>query len=109
MIEIIAKLQYEAIHFWPNADSVPEVSFLKYPHRHVFHIEVRKKVQDDDREIEIIQFKHEIEDYLDEKYNHDFAQKSCEQIAFEILKVFGCSSVFVLEDGENGAVASDFD
>lgn len=101
MVEV--NLTYEATHRWEGADSIPEVSFLKYPHRHVFHIRCLKSVDHDNRSIEFIVWKRQILKYL-EKYDHDFGLKSCEMIGRELLEEFDCVEVRVMEDGENGAV-----
>lgn len=101
--QIEVNLQYEATHNWPNADTIPEVAYLKHEHRHIFHIQVRKMVEGVDREIEIIQFKNQILSYLDQ-YDHKFENFSCEQIAQAIAIRFDASRVKVLEDGENGAL-----
>lgn len=102
-IEIEANLQFEGIHHWSNADTIPGVSFLKYPHRHIFHIRLRKVVQHDDRDIEFINFKSQVEEYVG-GWRMNLGAKSCEMIAMELLKMFKCSSVRVMEDGENGAI-----
>ncbi len=108
---IIVKLQLEGLHCWPEVENHPELSevfFLKDLHRHVFHIEARKEVNHDDRDVEIIQFKHEIDEYLwNRYYDHHkrcllFKSMSCEMIAREIMEKFDCVYVSVLEDGENG-------
>lgn len=101
--QIVVKLEYEAIHLWPNAESIPEVSFLIHPHRHIFHFKIWKEVIGLDREIEIIQFKHQIEAYLS-SYDHNFDTLSCEQIGLAVLNRFEADRVEVLEDGENGAL-----
>ena len=52
----------EGIHKYPAALTDPQlatndeydVSFLGYPHRHIFHFKVQIEVFHDDREIEII-------------------------------------------------------
>ena len=38
-----------------------DVSFLGYPHRHIFHFKVMIEVYHDDRDIEFIQFKRWME------------------------------------------------
>lgn len=110
---IIVQLRIEGLHHWPDAASIePDVAFLAHPHRHEFHIKLRKQVNHDDRDIEIIMFKREVEMYLmdnfyDENWNMcDFDTLSCEQIAYRLLMHFDCEEVEVLEDGENGAVVS---
>ena len=61
--------QREGIHKYPGADTDPnlatgdeyDVSFLGYPHRHIFHFKVAIQVFHNDRDIEFIQFKHWLE------------------------------------------------
>ena len=101
---IEVNLQHEASHFWRDADKIPEVHYLRYPHRHIFHIRLRKAVSHNDRDVEIIMFKREVEEYLKEKYGKHFGPKSCEMLAEELLLKFNCHSVRVLEDGENGGL-----
>ena len=100
-INIIVNLEYEAIHQWKNCD-IPEVSFLKHPHRHIFKIQCKKEVKHTDRDIEIIMLKRKILKYLD-KFNNDFSTMSCEDIAGLLLYEFELNYCMVLEDGENGA------
>ena len=79
---------------------------------HMFHFEVRKVVEHDDRDIEIILFKRSIVQYLMDKYSEtgsfgdpcDFKNKSCEMLAQEVADKFECLSVQCLEDDENGAL-----
>ena len=104
------KLELEGLHNWPDAKKVfPEVAFLSDIHRHKWYITAKKKVNHDDRDIEFIMFKRDIEEYLRSKYykedyrSHFFGAKSCEMLATEILDLFGCCYVSVFEDNENGA------
>lgn len=105
---IVVSTQVEGLHHWPDCP-IQEVQYLNSMHRHMFHIKAKKKVEHDDRDIEIIQFKHDIIQYLDNKYmdyNHRclmFGAKSCEMIAKELVEEFELSYCEVLEDGENGA------
>jgi len=107
---VIVKLQVEGLHSWPDAKKiVPEVGFLSDPHRHIFHITAKKRVNHDDRDVEFIMFKRDIEQYFRDKYFdmsyrcHWFGAKSCEMIAKEVLQFFACEYVSVFEDNENGA------
>jgi len=102
MIRIIINLQYEATHCWKDCD-IEEVSFLKNPHRHIFYICCKKIVEHKDRAIEIIQFKRQIEKYLQDTYHKDFGNMSCEMIAEQLMIDFELSYCSVLEDNENGA------
>ena len=99
---IIVKLQYEGVHRWIDCN-LDEVHYLTYPHRHIFFITIEKEVSHNDRDIEIILFKRKVYEYLTKKYNHKFGNRSCEDIAEDILNQFDCKSVEVLEDNENGA------
>lgn len=98
---VYCSLQYEALHNWPNCD-IDEVSFLKYPHRHMFHIKAYKKVIHDDRDTEFIVLKRKIANYLQETYNNDFGPMSCEMIARELITKFNLCACDVSEDNENG-------
>lgn len=103
--------QKEGIHRYPAALEDPkleEVSFLGHPHRHMFHFRVRVSVNHNDRDIEFILFKRELESLYKGAFKVDF--KSCEMLAEELmLYVEGAYpnryvEVGVSEDGENGAV-----
>ena len=78
----------EGIHKYPAAATDPllatndeyDVSFLGYPHRHIFHFRVWIDVFHNDRDIEFIQFKRWLENlYKDSVLTLDY--KSCEMIA----------------------------
>lgn len=107
---VIVNLEVEGLHAWPAAREVfPEVSFLSDPHRHLFTIQLKKRVTHSDRDVEFIIFKRDVLEYLKERYYiefqriHDFGSKSCEMIAAELYDYFNCEYVSVFEDGENGA------
>lgn len=100
--EIVVKLQVEGIHKWQDCP-IEDVLFLRHRHRHMFHIEVRKEVTHNDRDIEIIMLKRKITQFLG-KEPIEFGNKSCEMIAELLLKAFDCTYVKVLEDNENGAI-----
>ena len=100
--------QKEGIHKYPQAPK--GVEFLKYPHRHMFHFRVEIEVFHDDRDIEFILFKRELESL----YNEGTLQldyKSCEMMADDlhdyIQKTYPgrFHMIEVSEDGENGCRA----
>jgi len=106
----------EGIHKYPAALDDPklatgdrmDVSFLGYPHRHIFHFKVAIQVFHDDRDIEFIQFKRWIEDmYSEGTLKLDY--KSCEMISddlyIQITKRYPGRNIEidVSEDGENGS------
>lgn len=105
---IIINTQVEGTHNWP-ACPFEEVDFLRHPHRHIFNICAKKEVTHDDRDIEIIMLKRQINDYLTNAYynskpnTHEFGARSCEMLAKELLIEFNLDYCSVLEDGENGA------
>jgi len=95
----------EGIHQYPDA---PEgVEFLKYPHRHIFHFRVELEVFHDDREVEFILFKRELEKLYDQEILQ-LNNQSCEMIADNlhdyIVKNYPerNHNIEVSEDGENG-------
>jgi hypothetical protein len=105
---IVVKFEVDGVHSWPECP-IEEVSFLKFPHRHMFHFEAVKEVTHNDRDVEIIQLKHDMLGHLSAAYyahskrTHFFNRMSCEEIAEELIKKFSLKSCKVLEDNENGA------
>jgi len=107
----------EGIHKYPAALEDPnlatgdeyDVSFLGYPHRHVFKFRVTIQVFHDDRDIEFIQFKRWMEKlYAESTLQLDY--KSCEMIADELYEQISTRypgrdvEIEVSEDGENGCI-----
>ena len=108
--------QREGIHKYPGADTDPklatgdeyDVSFLGYPHRHIFHFTVAIQVTHNDRDIEFIQFKR----WLENSFKSGVMQldhKSCEMICDDLYEFIASRypdrdiEITVSEDGENGA------
>lgn len=108
--------QREGIHKYPGANTdinlatgdEYDVSFLAYPHRHIFHFKVGIQVFHNDRDIEFIQFKRWIENSFKDgilQLDH----KSCEMISDELYEYIAIRypdrdiEITVSEDGENGA------
>ena len=103
MTNIIINTRFSAIHNWPNCN-IPEVSYLKSPHRHMFHLQLKFPVTHDDRDIEFINMKNNINEYIRDSWeNIDLGEMSCELIASTFMAYFNASYVRVMEDGENGA------
>lgn len=102
--------QKEGIHCYPAAATDPKlesVSFLSHPHRHMFHFRVEMEVFHDDRDVEFIMLKRELEGL----YNTGTLQlnnMSCEMIAREMLTYLlnvypeRNLTIEVSEDNENG-------
>jgi len=109
----------EGIHKYPAALNDPQlatgdqydVSFLGYPHRHIFHFRVSIDVWHNDRDIEFIQFKRWLEAlYSREQDCLQLDYKSCEMIADDLYNAIAqrypdrTIVIEVSEDGENGCV-----
>lgn len=113
--------QQEGVHKYPAALEDPklatggwdDVSFLGYPHRHIFHFRVWIEVFHEDRDIEFIQFKR----WCQRLYQGvdsstpvlDLDYKSCEMMSDDlhqaIIEQYPGREVWieVSEDGENGS------
>ena len=116
--KIWVKFSKEGIHKYPAALTDPalaEVSFLGYPHRHIFHFKVAIEVFHDDRDIEFILFKRWLESLYAGSWNGDATlqldYKSCEMISDELAEKINIAyprrdiTIEVSEDGENGSYA----
>jgi hypothetical protein len=108
--------QKEGMHKYPAALTDPalatgdeyDVSFLGYPHRHIFHFKVWIGVTHNDRDIEFIQFKRWLLNlYKDATISLDF--KSCEMMSDDLYDTISQKYpgrevwIEVSEDGENGS------
>ena len=96
---IIVRFQLEGFHNFPKAKELfPTVGFLSDRHRHIFHFELEKEVFHDDRDVEFILFKREVQSYLIDEYGSnncdkngptfsvcEFGPMSCEMIARKLL------------------------
>ena len=113
--QIWVTFRREGIHKYPAALTDPklntkdeyDVSFLGYPHRHIFHFRVAIEVFHNDRDIEFIQFKR----WLENLYGLgtiELDYKSCEMIADDLYQQIALRFpnrfviIEVSEDGENG-------
>ena len=111
--------QKEGIHKYPAALTDPalatgdeyDVSFLGYPHRHIFHFRVWIDVFHNDRDIEFIQFKRWLLSLYSGKDSVlELDYKSCEMIADDLYQQIASRypnrnvSIEVAEDGENGCL-----
>ena len=103
--------QKEGIHKYHQALTDPkleDVKFLGYPHRHMFHFKVKLEVFHDDRDVEFILFKRELEKCYRDEGPMSLNYQSCEMIARELAKYIQTKypnralSISVAEDNENG-------
>ena len=106
----------EGMHKYPAALTDPalatgdeyDVSFLGYPHRHIFHFKVWLGITHNNRDVEFIQFKRWLLNlYKDATLSLDY--KSCEMMSddlyAQISQKYPDREVWieVSEDGENGS------
>ena len=108
---VVVTFQQEGIHCFPEAgtrEDLADVSFLQYPHRHIFHFRVKASVTHNDRDIEFIQLKRKCMSYFEDKVI-DINRHSCEDLCdmlYSKLAVEYPERSFMIscfEDGENGA------
>ena len=116
--EIWVTWQKEGIHKYPAALDDPklatgdwdDVSYLGYPHRHMFHFRVGIQVFHEDRDIEFIQFSR----WCQRLYDNGVLEldyHSCEMISDELAGKINDRypgreiTIEVSEDGENGSYA----
>jgi hypothetical protein len=108
----------EGIHKYPAALTDPtlatgdeyDVSFLGYPHRHIFHFRVWLSVTHNDRDVEFIQFKRWLEKlYSSNEGVLSLDYKSCEMMSDELFDKISQRYpgreiwIEISEDGENGS------
>ena len=102
----------EGIHKYPAALDDPslatgdeyDVSFLGYPHRHIFHFKVGIAVTHNDRDIEFIQFKRWMEKLYAEK-TLELDYKSCEMMSDDLYdQEFECSFQAAITGSYYGAL-----
>jgi hypothetical protein len=111
--QIWVTFQKEGVHKYPAALEDPglaDVSFLGYPHRHIFHFRVSIDVFHNDRDIEFIQFKRWLESlYSNQNSVLKLDYKSCEMMSDELHDMISQKYpgrevwIEVSEDGENGS------
>lgn len=91
-----------------KTDNWDDVSFLGYPHRHIFHFRVSISVTHNDRDIEFIQFKR----WCERLYGNGILSldhKSCEMMSDDLYQAISAEYpnrdviIEVSEDGENGS------
>lgn len=116
---INVSFNFEGYHRYDGAPN--EVKYLTSTHRHLFYVKAKIEVFHDDRELEFIIVKHELQRFVNVTYP-DGLVGSCEMIAYSIynhIKNFfpyngnykdnfeRAAQVEVYEDNENGGEVSD--
>jgi hypothetical protein len=105
--------QKEGIHRYPDAVNIPGVEFLAFPHRHIFHFRVELQVFHEDRDLEFILVKRELESLFGSG-TLQIDYKSCEMLANDVVDyLLKCDKykgrnigVTVSEDNELGATVT---
>lgn len=115
---IFIQFQKEGIHKYPDAATNPklatgewdDVSFLSYPHRHIFFFKVQIEIFHTDRDLEFIQVKRQCERWLGDNDILNLSNKSCEMMGEELYKLISKKwperdiIITVSEDNENGCI-----
>ncbi len=106
---IFLRFTHEALHSYPQASGPTE--YLKYPHRHLFHFEIQMEVFHDNREVEFLQLRNQVKDFIKDTYGYNFYSNSCEMVARNVLNFLISNygddrnyRIIVSEDNENGAI-----
>lgn len=108
-IYVYCQTRFIGFHRWPDA---PEnVDYLKSLHRHEFHVKVIVKVSHNNRDVEFITLKDQVDDAIKCLRQGCFTESSsCEfmasELAGELYNKYNylVHSVEINEDGENGAL-----
>lgn len=110
MTEVICCNEFQGVHAWRGCPGDFPHSHLSATHRHVFTMETRFAVQDDDRQVEIFWMEDRIREFVRKSFRKvpgtgllDFGGNSCEMIARMVVKRFKARSCEVREDGRGGA------
>ncbi len=99
---------FSARHQYPNAPD--EVAYLRNDHRHLFHVRVEMQVDHDDRDLEFMIVKAELDKFLSDYEGMFLGSVSCEQMGQNIVIALDARwprrvrEVIVAEDGENGGI-----
>ena len=109
---VVITTRFEALHHWPTIPKEHPSHYLQHPHRHEFYIKMWCEVGHDDREIEFIDYRSKINEFLASYFTvdpqsglFDIGARSCEMLAKSILREFTeATAVEVLEDGDMGAI-----
>lgn len=107
-MKVFVTTQFEGVHRWKDAPN--QVKFLRDYHRHMFNVLLEIEVFDEDRDIEFVLLKKQLNAFIKEDFENSYLDYSCETMAKRILlymlniyknRAMLCS---VSEDGENGAI-----
>lgn len=107
MTTVWVKLDFEALHYWPEAKH--PVEYLKNAHRHVFKVKAEVHVKHLNRDVEFIELKNKLKEFCESTWTMRCTADSCEIMCGTIVGYLqdhlNCRvhSVTVSEDGENGS------
>lgn len=108
--QIKVRTRFDAMHHWPNAPE--QVSFLRHPHRHEFHVSVTLSVEHADRDLEFFMVKDRLDQFLQPYEKRNLGPMSCEMLAEAAGNYLNgiypgrVDSVEVSEDGQNSAIVT---
>lgn len=99
---VYCTLEFYANHYWEGASGVE--AYLRNTHRHKFTVKAGVLVNDLDREVEFIDLKNRILDYVRGEWEFKTLPLSCEMMAVRLIERFDLVFCDVAEDSENGAM-----
>ena len=90
---LIINTQFSALHQWSTIPDNHSQPYLQYPHRHLFHITLKFRVEGHDRELEFIEIKNMLDTWLRAVYpdralanTPNIGSMSCEMFADKIKR-----------------------
>jgi 6-pyruvoyl-tetrahydropterin synthase len=105
---IVVRTQFNGLHSWPECP-IDSVAFLRYEHRHTFHVAVEFEVGHADRQLEFIKAQQAVDQAIRDCYGFynqhcRLGHSSCEMIAETLMRYFISKNmlaykVTVSEDG----------
>lgn len=101
---IVITTAFSALHSWPECNVIGK-EYLRNDHRHRFTVTLKFNVEGNNREIEFIKKKEEVEDLIRERFERrNLGRASCEDICIWLMeKQPNACFCSVFEDNENGA------
>lgn len=118
-LRIFITYKFPGIHYWNDVTGRAKHEYLRYAHRHNFHVKLTLSVNHDDRDFEFLEIQALLKQTINEifPYNYELNLNDCKtyscermaQLIHEFLwgkDIHAVTEIEVSEDGENGAVVT---
>lgn len=105
---VYCQTRFIGFHCWEEAP--PQVGYLRAVHRHEFHVKLGVRVDHDNRDVEFITMRKQLDEFISSHKEHWPIGVSCEMITKVIATYmhsqyqYDVALVEVTEDGENGSL-----